>query len=490
MRRRLRAPFPLLIAVSTAVCGPLVLADGLAPRPHVVIAPERFREALEPYLAWRAGTAQNDGVVFVSLESMLNERGVDDPDSPEVIKRVLYERWRTGRVGTCLLVGDGDTLPVRFMALDRAEPTAANWAFYPSDLYYADLAKADGAFEDWNSRRDDHHARYFGEVHGESSKSGPINADVIDHDPEIALGRWPVSTPDGAAAIALKTIAYEQSLDAAFAASRAAGDAITSGTSSASGAVFFAVGGWVDVRERARRVTAVLDPAMVGGARALVHDDDATSAPDAEAMKRALRGGTALLLHTGHGQPWGWEQCLSREIIDAAGVTPGTRPPILFSAGCSTAEWTALPPYCAYRDESGVDHTGTNAGERFASPPPPPAPIQRGEFDRTSLSEQLLRQPHGGAIAVIGCSTGSQPCAVSLLEGFASACAELAHEDASRATVGVAWRRALLSYRTRESLDALVPTESWYPPSIFFQGMKFVLLGDPSLRLPLRAPAQ
>ncbi|MEY2785719.1 MAG: hypothetical protein RL277_1929, partial [Planctomycetota bacterium] len=34
-----------------------------------------------------------------------------------------------------------------------------------------------------------------------------------------------------------------------------------------------------------------------------------------------------------------------------------------------------------------------------------------------------------------------------------------------------------------ERLMELKPGESWYPPSIFFQGMKFVYLGDPTVRL-------
>ena len=35
----------------------------------------------------------------------------------------------------------------------------------------------------------------------------------------------------------------------------------------------------------------------------------------------------------------------------------------------------------------------------------------------------------------------------------------------------------------RKRLDQLVPTDSWYPASIFFQGMKFMVFGDPSLVL-------
>jgi hypothetical protein len=39
-------------------------------------------------------------------------------------------------------------------------------------------------------------------------------------------------------------------------------------------------------------------------------------------------------------------------------------------------------------------------------------------------------------------------------------------------------------YHEKEKLAALKPTTDWYPPSIFFQGMKYMLFGDPSLPLP------
>lgn len=35
------------------------------------------------------------------------------------------------------------------MCLDRITPEACDDSFYPCDLYYADLAKSDGAFDDW-----------------------------------------------------------------------------------------------------------------------------------------------------------------------------------------------------------------------------------------------------------------------------------------------------------------------------------------------------
>jgi hypothetical protein len=106
------------------------------------------------------------------------------------------------------------------------------------------------------------------------------------------------------------------------------------------------------------------------------------------------------------------------------------------------------------------------------------APIQRGASNATSVSEEAVRRADGGAIAVIGCVSGSQPCAHTLLDGFVDAMAELPTAPAGRW-----WTTALARYVRDEKLMELAPTDSWYPPSIFFQGMKFVYLGDPTVRL-------
>ena len=39
-------------------------------------------------------------------------------------------------------------------------------------------------------------------------------------------------------------------------------------------------------------------------------------------------------------------------------------------------------------------------------------------------------------------------------------------------------------YYKQEHLATIKPNADWYPPAIFFQAMKFMLYGDPSLRLP------
>jgi hypothetical protein len=160
-------------------------------------------------------------------------------------------------------------------------------------------------------------------------------------------------------------------------------------------------------------------------------------------------------------------------------ITNSPALPIVISAGCSTAYFAPLPPYGSYVDVFGNEHAGTDQHEIFTQPPPPPATYQRGRFNPTGLGEQLLKRGTNGAVAYIGCNTGSQPCALTLVDGFVSAVAAGADSR-----LGDCWDSAIRYYFDKEHLADLKPNEDWYPPSIFFQGMKFMLFGDPSLLVP------
>src|SRR5215510_5272845 len=194
----------------------------------LVVAPNAFNSTLAPFITHKQKLLPTE---LKALEEILSSTpGVDDP---EKLKRFLYNEWKSHNVGYVLLVGDVDVMPVRFMVLDRVTPAAFDFAFYPSDLYYSDLAKADGSFEDWNGQKNSFHAGYFGEVRGEKNKQDPINYDGIDYLPDIAVGRWPVSTVQELLTVIDKTIAYEIALQSGSQTNLAA---------------FFAVGGWVDSR--------------------------------------------------------------------------------------------------------------------------------------------------------------------------------------------------------------------------------------------------
>jgi hypothetical protein len=432
-------------------------AEGDRPR-MVVVAPRALAAAVKQFVAHKNKSL--DATLVTLEDALARGEGVDDA---EKLKRFLYAERRERGLDYVLLVGDVDVLPVRFMTLDRKSEPAFDYAFYPSDLYYADLAKADGSFEDWNARRDGFHAGYFGEVRGEANKDDPINFDEVDFRPEAAVGRWPVSTADEARRVAAKTIRYDR------AAARGKGDHLRR-------AGLVAVGGWVDSRSLmdglAERLGAAWDVEKryyADGRR-----DSGTPAPTRDEVRGLFNRGMGLVVHAGHGQNDEWEQCL--RVADLDGFDNGDALPVVVSAGCSTANFAPLPPYRPYVDVDGAEHRGSDLGERFDAPPPPPANYQTGKYNVTGLGEQMLKRPENGAVAYIGCNTGSQPCALGLVEGFVES---LASADEPR--LGDCWNAAVARYYERERLATLKPDEGWYPPSIFFQPMKFMVFGDPSL---------
>ncbi len=432
----------------------------------LVITPSTFVPALGEFIAHKQKLLPTE---LCSLEDILkNTSGVD---APEKLKRFLYNEWRQHGLGYTLLVGDVDVMPVRYMVLDRVTPEAFDYAFYPSDLYYSDLAKPDGAFDNWNAQQESFHAGYFGEVRGEKNKQDPINFDRVDYRPDIAVGRWPVSTPEEVRRVADKTMAYEDSV-------------LTNTTVVQRRAAFFAVGGWVDSRRQMGRLAAQFTNAWTVDKRFYsdARRSSGTPPPNHQELRALLNAGLDLAVHTGHGQPDAWEQCFSVRDLDR--ITNAARLPVVISAGCSTAYFAPLAPYDGYVDVDGKEHAGTYHREQFKAPPPPPAPFQSGRFNPTGLGEQILKRNANGAVAYIGCNTGSQPCGLTLVEGFVTAFAKT-HEP----RLGDCWAQAIRHYYGKEHLASLKPTQSWYPPSIFFQGMKFMLFGDPSLRLPANASA-
>ncbi|MCK6475704.1 MAG: C25 family cysteine peptidase [Phycisphaerales bacterium] len=447
--------------------------SGAASGSMLIVAPRALAEASQRYADQRSADVRASVVV---LEEVLgSSTGCDDA---EKLKRYLYERWKQGegtadRLRYVLLVGDADVLPVRYMCLDRWCPEAFNYAFYPSDLYYGDVAKADGSFESWNGSTAGFHSGYFGEVRGETNKADPINLDAVDYRPELAVGRWPASTPEQVAAIASKSIAYIGAQSSRGASPRAG---------------LIAVGGWIENRPAMDAMGAALGEGWELQRRYFKDGADAAAGGDAaaapapghdEASVVALfNEGVDIVLHSGHGFDDGWDQSITAGSLGQ--FTNSSRPAVVMSAGCSTARFATLPPYEAYIDCWGHEQAGSNNGQKFTEPPPPPACYQTGRYNLTGLGERMLRDIPGGAVAYIGCNTGSQPCGMTLITAMAERIGK------RHGRLGDCWAGAMSDYYDRERLGELKPDDGWYPPSIFFQGMKFMLFGDPSL--PVAAP--
>jgi hypothetical protein len=426
-------------------------------REMAIVAPERFHKALAKFEAYRA---KQRPTKLASLEAIL--KTTEGKDDPERLKRWLFREWKEQRLRYVLLVGDADIVPVRYMVLDRVTPAAYDYAFYPSDLYYADVARRDTSFDDWNARKDGFHASYFGEVRGEKNKKDGINFDRIDYRAELAVGRWPVDSVAEVELLADKTMAQDRAnLEAKGGFARSA--------------AFVYVPGWVDARGQMDRWTQKLPKGWKssklygGGAK--------TAAPDERHVAGLLNEGESLVFHVGHGEDNGWVHSIN--VGTLARLHNADRLPVVLSAGCSTARFATLPPYEPYEDIHGGKHKGTNAGEVFSSPPPPPSPYARGKYNNTGMGELMVRRGTSGAVAYIGCNTGGQPCGLTLLEGFV-----LALHDLPEPTLGDCWAGAIDYYYQAEHLGTIVPNQDWYPASVFFQGMKYMVYGDPALSLP------
>lgn len=447
-----------------------MLAEAAAASHLLIVVPREWTAIAESFAREKRTLPWIASCEVVSAESLSQH---ETGDEAEQIKRGLFARWRSterARFDSVLLVGDMHVLPTRYMMLDRATKAAHDVAFYPSDLYFADLTDDSGAFDDWNARTDGIHDRYIGEVHGESDKSGPIDADGCGLVPEIAVGRWPVASEDEARAVAEKTLRHERAVAAARRGEK-------STACPQSPALVVACGEWIDNQDRITAVAELLRTPL--GVSCLSYfDPDPARRPDPRRVSDALQAGASLVLHTGHGEPEGWQHGLRADDLARSSDPARSCLPVIFSIGCSTAVVAPQPPYEAYLDADGVDHKGTNAGEVFEAPPPPPACIQPRRFAHASIGAKAVQMADGGAVAYIGCTTGSQPCAHTMLDEFARFMA-----DDPDAATGAALRHTLTRYVELERLRELRPTDHWYPPSIYFQPMKFVYLGDPTVRI-------
>src|ERR1043165_8945165 len=149
-------PSLLVASIPCVLCQAAGYADGAA-NGLLIVAPASLAPVAQEYAHDRGPSAS---VTVLEEALATHSEGADDA---ERLKRFLFDRWRAG-VTQVLLVGDASVLPTRYMVLDRVTQQAFDYAFYPSDLYYADVARSDGSFDDWNAEKDGFHASYFGEI--------------------------------------------------------------------------------------------------------------------------------------------------------------------------------------------------------------------------------------------------------------------------------------------------------------------------------------
>jgi hypothetical protein len=419
----------------------------------LIVTPKAFLDPMRRLAEWKTSTGIPAGLLI--LEEV--DRMCDGRDAPERIKRCLAMYQQKSGIRYAMLAGDGDQFPIRWTMADIVGPTVGNAAFYPADLYYADLYKADGSFDDWDSNGNG----FYGEIGGEI-RSGPLNIDNADLNPDIAVGRAPVSTAAEAAIYVEKVISYETLASNADWAHKLL--AISSG------------GYMADDCSRQEEMLALL-PAGWEITRLYTAGNPCRTTPDltADSIVNALNQGAGLVSFVGHGNMDLWADAVS--VKDFARVENAKQLPVIFSGGCGTATFTAYPPGGPYLDVNGIHHDGGEFGESFTGTPPPPAPIQTAD-NLDGMMEFSLVQTPNGVVVYIGAVTGAQFPAMFdvnrlFFEGIVNA----------GLRAGDAWNYAIRQYYQLHTFRKDYDHADWYILAEFHQMWKFMLFGDPSLRI-------
>jgi hypothetical protein len=171
----------------------------------VIIGPNEFSDALQPLIDHK--NSYGVETVFKSVEDIYDEySGVDEAEQIKYYIKYALEEYNIKYV---LLVGglkstiyakprdnknigvSGWHLPVRYSNVyEGGDPG------YPTDLYYEDVYKQGGEFENWDCDGDG----IFGEWPDD---------DIIDHRPDVAVGRLACSDAKELGEVVNKIINYE-----------------------------------------------------------------------------------------------------------------------------------------------------------------------------------------------------------------------------------------------------------------------------------------
>lgn len=180
----------------------------------VIIAPESFQNDLQPLVTHK----EKHGVstLFMQVEDIYSQYPGKD-DKPEQIKYFIKDAIEEYNTKYVLIVGglkswiyanprddvnkgeSGWHVPVRYSNLKEGEPG------YPCDLYYADIYKEGGVFDDWDSNGNGIYAEWSG-----------FKKDSLDLFPDVALGRLACRNNREVKIVVDKIKTYEDGTDSWF----------------------------------------------------------------------------------------------------------------------------------------------------------------------------------------------------------------------------------------------------------------------------------
>ena len=304
----------------------------------VIVTTPTMMPEFERLAAWR--TKSGLPSVVRTLDEVLGAypTGVDAAERLRLFLRDAHDLWGARWV---LLGGDSDVMPVR-----QALSTYFGGASLLTDLYFACL---DG---NWNADGDG--------IFGEAGQPGfPLSGDAVDFRSEVFVGRAPVSTLQEARVFVDKTLAYEKTPPANW-ADRAL----------LLGEVLFPAD-WgigdpppqLDGATLAERVRGFMPGTFQFTRLFQNYPAFAGSLPETRVSTIAqLNAGPALVHHVGHGFRFNMSVGdVSIVNADADALTNGARTFVLYALNCTSAA-----------------------------------------FNFNCISERFMKNPNGGAVAVVG----------------------------------------------------------------------------------------
>ncbi|MDD3554571.1 MAG: C25 family cysteine peptidase [Deltaproteobacteria bacterium] len=456
----------------------------ITPFDLLIIADEQFVDALKPLKAHKDATDIPTRIYsWQELVQRFHSQGRDDP---ERIKKAIAAFRKGCNIKYVMLVGDVDRFPVRYCKGYDSQDWGDGYA--PSDLYYADLFKANGTeFDDW----DGNHNNIFCEIQGANGtlndeSLSSINLDGIDLYPDVAVGRVPASTTAEVTIYVNKVIQYE------FAAyktewSQKALLIVPGYLDDNDGKYYDYPGSWqakevvsTTLAAAGLTPTKLYDSRIVGLTAGLSNGE-----PTALNIKNFINGGLGFVNFLGHGGPDTWGPY---NISDLAALTNSDKLPIVFAGACSTAQFhfgTTFMDVNGHVFNQLTQCPVYNGAHRCwpanpnAAHMPEPANVQPAVYDSDSMAEEFLVKRNTGAVAYIGAYTGTQGGSQMLDKYFFEGYRYMMHP----AKLGYMWNYAVRRYIANNFHIDFGAGCDWCPAAMWHHIHKYMLFGDPSLRV-------
>ncbi|MGC9308992.1 MAG: C25 family cysteine peptidase, partial [Thermoplasmatota archaeon] len=234
--------------------------------------------------------------------SYFEVQGRDDAEKVKYFIRDAIENWGITYV---MLVGDVDVFPVRYVVSDVID------GMFPSDLYYADVFRANGFFDNWDVDNDG--------IFGERVDDDP------DMYPDVAVGRLPADTVSDVQRMVASIRAHGEQ-------THLPADAVFVGTE-----LFWEtnVSEGDYLKEQIRQEIPGLDVTRLYERD--IHPRDALSTT--ENVRRAINDGTTFVNFASHGYAFGmaWDAG-GWSTSDVEALQP-PRAPVVFAMACSTNQF-------------------------------------------------------------------------------------------------------------------------------------------------------